>query len=108
MSSSPKAKRTPGKGQRGRYVLRLFVAGDGSNSKQALINLRRLCRDHLNGCSTIEIVDVVKDFQAAVRDNILVTPALVLVTPRPRVTILGNLGDSQKVLAALRLAGSDA
>ena len=65
----------------------------GRIPKQALANLRRLCQEHLNGRCTIETVDVVKDFQAAVRDNILVTPALILVAPRPRVMVLGNLSD---------------
>ena len=107
MSPSPKAKLPRGKGQRGHYLLRLFVAGNGPNSKQALANLHRLCREHLNGRCTIETVDVVKNYEAAVRNNILVTPALILVAPRPRVMILGNLGDSQKVLVALRLSGSE-
>ena len=107
MSPSPKAKLRRGKGERGHYLLRLFMAGNGQNSQKALANLRRLCQEHLNGRCTIETVDVVKDFQAAVRDNILVTPALILVSPRPRVMILGNLSDSPKVLAALRLSGSD-
>ncbi|MDD4890226.1 MAG: circadian clock KaiB family protein [Phycisphaerae bacterium] len=108
MSQPPRAKRSPGKGQRGHYVLRLFTAGDGSNSKQAMVNLRRLCREHLSGRCTIEVVDVARDFQAAVRDNILVTPALILIAPRPRVMILGTLGDLQKVLVALRLPGREA
>ena len=107
MSQVPKAKLPSGKGQRGQYLLRLFVAGHGPNSKQALANLRRLCREHLNGRCTIETVDVVKDYEAAIRNNILVTPALILVAPLPRVIVLGNLSDRQKVLAALRLSGSE-
>ena len=107
MSPSPKAKLRVRKGQRGHYLLRLFMAGNGQNSQKALANLRSLCREHLNGRCTIETVDVVKDFQAAVRDNVLVTPALILVAPRPRVMILGNLSDSPKVLAALRLSGTE-
>jgi circadian clock protein KaiB len=107
MSPASKTKRRDGNHQRGHYVLRLFVAGNGPNSRQALVNLRRLCREHLNGRCTIETVDVVKDFEAAVKNNILVTPALILVAPRPRVVILGNLSDSRKVLAALRLSGDD-
>ena len=107
MSPAPKTKRRDGNHQRGHYVLRLFVAGNGPNSKQALVNLRRLCQEHLNGRCTIETVDVVKDFKAAVKNNILVTPALILVDPRPKVIILGNLSDQQKVLAALRLSGSE-
>lgn len=80
------------------------MAGNGPNSSLAMVNLHRLCQEHLKNRHTIETVNVVKDFEAAVRDNILVTPALVLVAPRPRVMILGNLGDPQKVLAALRLS----
>ena len=50
---------------------------------------------------------MVQDFEAAVRNNILVTPALVLVAPLPRVVILGNLSDLPTVLAALRLSEDD-
>jgi circadian clock protein KaiB len=75
-------------------------------AQKALANLRSLCEEHLNGRCTIETVDVAKDFQAAIRDNILVTPALILVAPRPRVMVLGNLSDLPTVLAALRLSGS--
>jgi circadian clock protein KaiB len=106
MSKSPQTRRRAKKGPRGHYLLRLFIAGKGLNSKKAMANLRILCQEHLNGCCTIETVDVVKDFQAAVTNNILVTPALILVTPLPRVMVLGNLSDYPKVLEALRLAGS--
>ncbi|MGA2499940.1 MAG: circadian clock KaiB family protein [Tepidisphaeraceae bacterium] len=104
MNHAPAKKPRRKKGQRGHYLLRLFMAGDGPNSRQALSNLRRLCHEHLNGCCTIETVDVVKNFGAAVRDNILVTPALILVAPLPRVVVLGSLSDQKKVLLALRLS----
>ena len=107
MSKLRQAKPRARKGRRGHYLFRLFMAGDGPNSKQALANLRSFCRDHLNGNCTIETVDVVKDFQAAVRENILVTPALIMIAPLPRVMVLGNLSDLPKVLAALRLSASE-
>lgn len=106
MSKSRPAKHGNGKSHRGRYLLRLFMAGNGQNSKTALANLHKLCEEHLSDRFEIETVDVVKDFQAAVRDNILVTPALILVTPRPQVLILGNLSDVPTVLTALRISGS--
>lgn len=107
MSQVSKSKLRRGKGQRGHYLLRLFMAGNGPNSRQALSNLRHLCREHLKGRHTIETVDVVKDFEAAVRENILVTPALILMAPRPSVIVLGNLSDRSKVLLALRLSESE-
>jgi len=107
MSKTTKARPDARKGKPGHYLLRLFIAGNGQNSQKALANLRRLCQEHLEGRYTIETVDVVEDFQAAVSDNILVTPALILVAPLPRVTVLGNLSDQQKVLLALRVSEDD-
>jgi circadian clock protein KaiB len=90
------------------YVLRLFIVGRGPNSTLALANLRRLCREYLNGHCTIETIDVLKNFDSAARNNILITPTLILVAPLPRVVILGNLSDWPKVLLALRLPEDDA
>ena len=107
MTHAPRAKLRRGKGDRGHYLLRLFIAGNGQNSQKAMANLCSLCQEYLEGRYTIETVDVVRNFAAAVRENILVTPALILVAPRPRVIVLGNLSDRQKVLAALRLSEGD-
>ncbi|MBC8264446.1 MAG: circadian clock protein KaiB [Anaerolineales bacterium] len=89
------------------YILRLFVAGDERHSRQARENLARLCEGRLKGRYELEIVDVLEDFRAALKDGVLVTPALIVVAPPPRVTILGNLSDTQKVLDALRLTGGE-
>ena len=107
MSKTPQAKPHARKGKPGHYLLRLFIAGNGQNSQKALANLRSLCQEHLEGRYTIETVDVAEDFQAVVRDNILVTPALILVAPLPRAIVLGNLSDQPKVLLALRLSEGD-
>ncbi len=103
MSLSKPAKVRPIKEGRGQYVLRLFVAGDGPNSTLALANLRHLCKERLEGRFKIEIVDVVRNFATAVKNNILITPTLLLVAPLPSVVLLGNLSDRRKVLLALRL-----
>ncbi len=107
MNKSPQAKPPARRGQRGHYLLRLFMAGNGPNSQKALARLQSLCKECLEGRYTIETVDVVQDFEAAVRDNILVTPALILVSPLPRVVILGNLNDMPTVLTALRVPQLD-
>ena len=88
------------------YVFRLFVAGSESNSTQASGNLARLCEEHLKGRYQIEIVDVLKDAAAAQKNNVLVTPTLILIKPHPKVTVLGSLSDTRQVLGALRLIGN--
>jgi len=90
------------------YVFRLFVAGDESNSLQARRNLARLCEEHIKGRYTIDIVDVLKDPSTAYENNVLVTPTLLLIKPLPKMTVLGNLRDTSRVLGALRLATNKA
>ena len=89
------------------HVLRLFVADNESNSTQASRNLARLCEEHLKGRHEIETVDVLKDAASALKNNVLVTPTLILIEPHPKVTVLGNLSDTRQVLAALRLIGDE-
>ena len=89
------------------YVFRLFVAGNESNSAQAKGNLVRLCEEHLKGRYQIETLDVLKDAAAAHKNNVLVTPTLILLKPLPKVAVLGNLNDTSQVLAALRLTGDE-
>ncbi len=83
------------------YRLRLFVAGEEANSRQARTNLERLCEEYLAGRVEVEIVDVLQDFRAALAERVLVTPALVIKQPPPRTVVFGNLSDTSRVLAAL-------
>ena len=89
------------------YVFQLFVADNESNSAQARRNLARLCEEHLKGHYQIEIVDVLKDAAAALKNNVLVTPTLIVIEPHLQVKVLGNLSDTRQVLAALRLIGNE-
>lgn len=90
----------------GRYVLRLFVAGDRPQSLQAKKNIEQICDAHLQGRCELTVFDVCKDFVTAMEHGVLLTPTLLLLSPLPRVTIIGNLSDTQKVLGALRLGES--
>jgi circadian clock protein KaiB len=85
------------------YRLRLFVAGDEPNSKTARENLTRICETALDGRYELEVVDVLEDFEAALDCGLVVTPALMLVSPLPSATVFGDLSDTRKVLSALRL-----
>lgn len=88
-----------------RYILRLYVTGTEANSLIARRNLKDICERFLEGRCDVTEVDVLADFESALKDGIFMSPALVLVSPEPRVVIVGNLGDTAKVLSALRLKG---
>ncbi len=87
------------------HIFLLFVAGQASNSMQARDNLTRLCEEHLEGRYQIDIVDVLTHTARAIQHRVLVTPTLIVIKPRPSVTLLGSLSDTKAVVAALRLNG---
>jgi circadian clock protein KaiB len=86
-----------------RYVLKLYVAGDEQNSRAARENLKLVCDQYLNGRCRIDEVDVLVEYASALKDRVFVTPTLILVSPEPRTTIVGNLDNKEKVISALRL-----
>jgi circadian clock protein KaiB len=88
----------------GRYVLRLFVAGDRPQSLQAKKSIEQICESYMPGRYELTVFDVCKDFTTAQNHGVLLTPTLLLLSPLPRVTIIGNLSDTEKVLFALRLS----
>lgn len=85
--------------------LRLFVAGNEPNSALARASLQKVCELCPPGSCTVEVIDVLEDFQPALAENILVTPALVIHRAGARAVIFGNLTDTDKVLAALQAGG---
>jgi circadian clock protein KaiB len=88
-------------------VFQLFVAGDEPHSKMAINNLKELCESHIKGECRVEILDVFKSFDIALANGIYLTPALLRVSPGPRITIFGNLSDRGKVLTALEITGEE-
>ena len=85
------------------FKFRLYVAGDGLNSGQAVANLRAICDAHLAERHEIDIVDVFREPQRALAEGIFLTPTLVKLSPAPSRRIVGTLSQTQAVLQALGL-----
>jgi circadian clock protein KaiB len=98
---SPIAPRRP-------FVFRLYVAGDTPNAAQALANLLAICRVHAPGRHDIEVVDVFREPERALADGVLVTPAVVKVSPGPVRTIVGILSRPRPLLELLAPTGEPA
>ena len=84
-------------------VMCLYVAGRAPNSVKAIANLEAICRRHLKSGYKLEIVDVCEHPLRALSDGILVTPSLTKASPAPASNVIGNLSDTDSVLAALGL-----
>jgi circadian clock protein KaiB len=89
------------------YILKLFVVGHEPNSMTARANLSTICHEYLKDRFQLEEVDVLSDFSSALKERVFVTPALVLISPEPRVTVVGNLDNKERVISALRLRSNN-
>ena len=88
-------------------VMRLYVAGNAPNSVKAIANLRAICRRYLKGDYKLQIIDVCEHPLRALSDGVIVTPNLAKLSPGPASSVIGNLGDTAAVLAALGLQAGD-
>ncbi len=104
MAASAGTERSRGGGRKpAHYDLRLFVAGNEPNSARAKASLERICADYLAGNCRLDVIDVLQDFEPALKENILVTPALIVEQAGRRNVIFGNLADVAKVLTVLEI-----
>jgi circadian clock protein KaiB len=85
------------------FRFRLFVADHTQNSRQAIANLRSLCKEQLPDRHSIEIVDVLREPARALAAGVFMTPTLLRISPVPVVRIVGTLSQTPTVLLALGL-----
>jgi circadian clock protein KaiB len=85
------------------HRLRLYVAGQTPKSLTAIANLERICKKHLAGRYTVEVIDLLEQPQLAVGDQILAIPTLVRALPEPIKRIIGDLSNAERVLVGLDL-----
>jgi len=85
------------------FSFRLYIAGNASNSREAVANLTRLCEKYLVGRHEIEIVDICQDPGPALTEGIYMTPTLVMVSPDPGRRIVGTLSNTEPILQILGL-----
>jgi circadian clock protein KaiB len=86
------------------FVLRLYVAGQTPKCMRAFANLKRICEQHLTNRYRIEMIDLLLDPALARGDQILAVPTLVRRMPEPIRKIIGDLSNTQRVLAGLNVS----
>ena len=87
----------------GKYVLRLYVAGSTPQSSRAITNIKRICESHLKDRYILTVVDLYEHRERAREDQIMVAPTLVRQSPLPVRRLIGDLSQTERVLAALDL-----
>jgi circadian clock protein KaiB len=85
------------------YLLRLYVAGTSSRSRQAILRARELCAAELKGRCKLEVIDIYQDPIRARNGQIVATPTLVKELPRPVRRLIGTLAKSSRLFVGLGL-----
>jgi circadian clock protein KaiB len=89
--------------ERGRVLMRMYVASDSAPSAQARSQLAVL-RARFGGDDwDVEIVDVFEEPDRAEADHVLATPVLIRLFPTRRLSVIGDFADLHAVAAALDL-----
>jgi circadian clock protein KaiB len=85
-------------------VLTLFITGITPRSLRAIVNVRAFCEKELAGDCQLEIVDLYQCPERAAPSNVVVCPTLVRSHPRPVRLLFGDLSDTAKLSAMLKVA----
>ena len=85
----------------GKYVLRLFVAGMGPKSMQAIDNIKRICEAYLPDKYQLEIIDIYQYPIFAKDGQIVAAPTLIKELPPPLRKLIGSMADTERVLVGM-------
>ena len=86
---------------KGKYILRLYVAGASVRSRRAVLRARELCESELDGNFELEVIDVYQQPILARNGQIVATPTLVREFPRPVRRLIGNLSNTAGLFIGL-------
>ena len=94
-------------GDTARYVLRLYITGSTPHSTRAIVNIRKICEEHLRGRYELEVIDISQNPALAAGDQIFAVPTLIKKLPLPLRRFIGDMSQTERILLGvdLRKAG---
>jgi circadian clock protein KaiB len=85
------------------YVLRLYVTGTTPASARAIVNIRKICDEHLAGRYELEVVDISQNPALAAGEQIIAAPTLIKKLPLPLRRFIGDMSQTERILLGLDL-----
>jgi circadian clock protein KaiB len=88
------------------YLLRLYVTGMTPCAGRAIENVKAICHQYLEGRYMLEVIDIYQQPVLARAQQIVAAPTLIKERPLPTRRIIGDMSNSDRVLAGLDLIRS--
>jgi circadian clock protein KaiB len=82
----------------------LYVVGATPRSSRAIVNVRKLCEEHLAGRYALDVIDLSLDPSAAAPAQVIAAPTLVKEAPPPVRRFIGDMSDTERILDSLGIA----
>ena len=86
-----------------RYVLRLYVSGTTPKSLRAIVNVKKICEEHLKGRYELQVIDIYQQPVLAKGEQIIAAPTLIKKLPLPLRKLIGDMSSIERVLLGLDL-----
>jgi circadian clock protein KaiB len=91
----------PRKAASSRYILKLYVAGQSPKSANAIVNIKKICEENLQGRYELDVIDLYQQPQLAQGEQIIAVPTLIKKLPPPLRRIIGDMSNTERVLVGL-------
>ena len=91
------------KGGKWKYLLKLYITGMTPRSTQAIVNIKKICEEHLKGRYELEVIDIYQKPTLAKGEQIIAAPTLIKKLPLPLRKFIGDMTDTDRILVGLDL-----
>ena len=81
----------------------MYVSRSTLKSKVAVVNIQRVCEEHLKGRYDLEVIDIHDQASLARDEQIVAVPTLIKRLPLPLQRLVGDMSDLDRVLLGLDL-----
>lgn len=83
------------------YQLKLYVTGTTPRGQQAIVNIRKICEEHLEGRYELEVIDIAEHPTLAKGEQIIAAPTLIKKLPLPIRRFIGDMSETERILLGL-------
>ena len=83
------------------FLFRLYIVENTPSSQELILTLSSIFENDLKDNYQLEIVDILKNPELALQDDVLATPTLVMKKPLPEKRIMGNICNEKQLLKGL-------
>ena len=90
-----------------KYILRLYVTGVTPRSTRAILNVKKMCEEYLQGRYELQVIDIYQQPKLAQGEQIIAAPTLIKKLPLPLRRLIGDMSDTERFLVGIDLQAEE-